>query len=279
MNTRAFRVALVVGFLTLASCVAAPYRTSTITFDDRTPPTLGTNPDEVVIAQATARLLRDRLGLPFPAETKVHLYVNQASFAEGLAREGGFTGDGAWDRASFAGGVASPRGLFLRGDVLASMRMLDRVALVTHELTHVSQLEMRRGGRGSPAIWLLEGHADWAKFHVVDYLGFRAFAESRNEVRRSVQRAGVQFFPPLTELRNNSQWITTRNRLGSAATYGQAFLAVDRLVERSGVEKLNEFQRRFATDADPTAHWLAVYGFSFREFAEDFKAYLTKLGT
>src|SRR5215472_16632379 len=103
MSARALGVALVVCLLALASCVAAPYRTSTLTFDDRAPLTLGANPDEVAIAQVAARLLRDRLGLPFPAEAKVHVYVNQASFADGLAREGGITSDGAWDRASFAG--------------------------------------------------------------------------------------------------------------------------------------------------------------------------------
>jgi hypothetical protein len=68
------------------------------------------------------------------------------------------------------------------------------------------------------------------------------------------------------------------NRLGSPATYGQAFLAVDWLVEQYGSAKLTEFLGRFALDADPRGHWGTVFPISYRQFGDDFRARLDGLG-
>ena len=61
------------------------------------------------------------------------------------------------------------------------------------------------------------------------------------------------------------------------ATYGQAFLAVDWLVERYGSAKLLEFLGRFALDADPREHWRTVFPISDRQFADEFRARLEGL--
>jgi hypothetical protein len=67
------------------------------------------------------------------------------------------------------------------------------------------------------------------------------------------------------------------NRLGSPATYGQAFLAVDWLVEQYGSAKLTEFLGRFALDADPRMHWGTVFPIPYRQFGDDFRARLDGL--
>src|SRR5262245_47378715 len=196
-------VSAAIAFALFAGCGAArPYRTITLTFDNQAPATLGADPDELRVAQVVARLIRDRFGLPFPEGTTVHVYVNQATFAEGLAREGGHVSAEAWDHARVATAVASPRGLFLRGDIVNAMRLIDRVGLVAHELAHVCQMEMRRGGRGAPAQWIREGHADWVKYQVIDVLAMRTYAESRDEVTRAILRGTtpIRFFPPLNDI-------------------------------------------------------------------------------
>ena len=273
-------VVLLVALFVLSGCgPSAPHRTIGLVFDGRAPETLGHDPDEVRIAQVVAQLIRDRFGLPFPEGTTVRVYVNQATFAEGLTREGGQISDDAWDRARIAAAVASPRGLFLRGDLVNAMRLADKVGLIAHELAHVNQLEMRRGGRGAPAHWIREGHADWVKYQILELLGMRSYAESRDEVKRSIlrSRTSIRFFPSLSELARGDGWTDAGIRLGSSATYGQSFLAVDWLVERYGIERLNEFNRRFSRHDDPRSHWREVYPIRYSDFVAEFRTRLEKL--
>jgi len=278
------RCALIVplGALALLTGCATPgpYRTMSVVFDEPAPATLGTDLDELHIAQVVARLLRDRLDLPFPQTTTVRVYVNQTTFAEGLVRDGAQIRDEAWDRARVGIAVASPQGLFLRGDLLAAMRLSERVGVIAHELAHVSQMEMSRGGPSTPASWILEGHADWVKYQVFELLGMRTYSESREEIKRTILRARtpIRFFPPLGDLAGADRWTDASIRLGWAPTYGQAFLAIDMLVERYGIESLNTYQRRFSTDADALSHWPSVFPITSSEFVRQFRARLEQLG-
>src|SRR2546429_8250801 len=107
-------------------------------------------------------------------------------------------------------------------------------------ISHVSQRRLAEGGRGGAAQWILEGHADWVKVQVLDLLGVRPYRESRDEIVRSVigSKMPAKFFPDLEVLATNAGWTTARNQFGAPATYGQAFLAVDWLVERYGSAEL-----------------------------------------
>ena len=224
--------------------------------------------------------MRHRLDLPFPADIKAYVYVNEATFVDGLIKLGGEKIDDAWDRGRFASGVATRAGLFLRGDYLARTHLVGRAGLFAHELAHVSQSKLRAGGRGRPAQWILEGHADWVKFKVLDLLGYRPYAESRDTVVRAAlgSTTPIKFFPDLQALAGSAAWTQSVNRLGSPATYGQAFLAVDWLVEQYGNAKLLEFLGRFALDADPRTHWGTVFPIPYRQFGDDFRARLDGLG-
>jgi hypothetical protein len=122
---------VLVVLLLLAGCgVSTPHRTIALAFDGHAPTSLGHDPDEVRIAQVVAQLMRDRLDMPFPEGTTIRVYVNQATFAEGLAQDGGHVSDDAWDRSRVAAALASPHGLFVRGDIVNGMRLLDKVGLI-----------------------------------------------------------------------------------------------------------------------------------------------------
>lgn len=272
---------VIVVLLLLSGCGAStPHRTIALAFEGQAPTSLGHDPDEVRIAQVVAQLIRDRFDMPFPEGTMIRVYVNQATFAEGLAQDGGHVSDDAWDRSRVAAAIASRHGLFVRGDIVNGMRLTDKIGLFAHELTHVSQMEMRRGGRGAPAHWIREGHADWVKYQTLELLHMRPYAESREEVKRSIRhsRTAIRFFPPLNELARGDRWTEAGIQLGSAATYGQSFLAVDWLVERYGIERLNEFSRRFSRNEDPRAHWSQVFPIRYSEFLTEFRARLEQLG-
>ncbi len=271
-------VALLVG---LAGCAAlsGPYRVYEIGFERETPPALAPSPSDDELINAGAWLIRHKLELPFPPAIKAYVYVNQATLVDGLITIAGDSSDEAWDRGRYAAGVAARRGLFLRGDYLASMPLAGRAGLFAHELTHVSQLRLREGGRGRPAQWILEGHADWVKVRVLDLLRYRSYAESRDHVVRTVVgwRTPIKLFPDLQELAQNSAWVAATNKLGSPATYCQAFLAVDWLVERYGSAKVTEFLGRFSLQSEPREHWAKVFPIPYRQFLDEFRARLETL--
>jgi hypothetical protein len=206
---------------------------------------------------------------------KGYVYVNEATFVEGLISKG--TREGlAWEQGRHAAAVAGPHGIFLRGDVVARMALAPRAGLYAHELAHIAQRRMGEGTRGGAAVWIREGHADWAKYRVLDLLGYRPYAESKADVQRAVRGSTMprQFFPPLRELESNAAWIAARNRLGSEATYGQAFLAVDWLIERHSSEALHEFLRRIGRERGA---WGSVFATSYAEFVDEFRARLQRL--
>jgi hypothetical protein len=279
MNGR-WRVVLALPAVLAVACssVVPPYRQYEIRFDAPAMPPLGTSPSDSELIDSVAWLMRHRLDLPFPPGSKAYVYVDQATFVDGLMKVAGERADDVRDRGRFAFGVATDAGLFLRGDYLARMNLAGRSALIAHELAHVSQARLREGGRGRPAQWILEGHAEWVKFKVVDLLGYRAYAESRDIMLRAARASTIKFFPDLPALANNADWIDATRRLGALATYGQAFLAVDWLVERYGSAKLLEFLGRFALGTDPRAHWRTVFPIAYRQFADEFRARLEGLG-
>ncbi len=128
-------------------------------------------------------------------------------------------------------------------------------------------------------MWILEGHADWVKFQVLELLGLRQYRESRDEVVRSVitSKMPVKFFPDLQVLATSAGWVRSMNQLGAPSTYGQAFLAVDWLIERYGSAKLLEFLGRFALQAEPREHWRTVFSIADRQFGDEFRSRLEGL--
>src|SRR5256712_1196402 len=228
-------ISLLIG-LTACASLSGPYQEYEIRFEGDAQPALGASPSDQELINTAAWLIRHKLELPVPAAIKAYVYVNQATLVDGLIKVAGETTDDAWDKGRYAAGVASRSGLFLRGDYLARMHYVGRAGLFAHELAHVSQARLREGGRGRAAQWILEGHADWVKMRVLDLLRYRPYAESRDHVVRTVvgSPTPIALFPPLAELANNPVWVNATNQLGAPATYWQAFLAIDWLVEGSG---------------------------------------------
>ena len=114
---------------------------------------------------------------------------------------------------------------------------------------------------------------------VLDLLRYRPYAESRDHVVRTVvgSPTPIALFPPLAELANNPAWVKATNQLGAPATYCQAFLAIDWLVERYGSAKVTEFLGRFSLGTNPREHWAEVFPISYRQFVDEFRVRLETL--
>jgi len=187
-----------------------------------------------------------------------------------------------------ATGVALGSRILVRSDRLSEMTIAQRARLYAHELAHVAQVRLAADGEPSMN-WIDEGHAEWVAFQVGDRLGHLSYADARERVRRRVRASPLprERFPALSDLETADQWVLSVNRLGWTATYGQAFLAVDRLVERYSAERLRELFRR-ASESDsriraidarsafaglfPQRSWNAVFPIAYHDFVAQFQA-------
>jgi hypothetical protein len=187
-----------------------------------------------------------------------------------------------------AAGVALGSRILVRSDWLAGMTFAQRARLYAHELAHVAQV--RLAADGEPSVnWIDEGHAEWVALQVGDRLAHTPYAEARDRVRRRVRTSSLprDRFPALSDLETADQWVLAVNQLGWLPTYGQAFLAVDRLVERYSAERLRELFRRSgesdsrlrAVDARSAfaglfarRSWNAVFPVDYRDFVAEFQA-------
>jgi hypothetical protein len=235
------------------------------------------SPNELI--DATARVIRDKLGLPFSPAYKAYVCSDEAAFAEALLRNFGVRGVGGdWGIVPSAAGLATRVGVFLRGDYLARTSFRRRVTVIAHELAHLSQQDLARHRDERLPVWMLEGHADWVAFQVLDLLGLKAYAESRAGIVRSVTGAvtPVERFPDLDTLADHESW--NRSVRSVPATYGQAFLAVEYLIERSSRAALVKFMRSSVEADDPRERWAEAFAMPYRAFVHDFRAYLERLG-
>lgn len=271
--------ALALGFVVAGGCATTgPGRVTQVEVDRPVPPPLPMDAADARVLATVSWVLTGQLGLPLPWPLTAHFFGSQDAFVEGLVLRGGADAGSAREQARYATGVGTARGIFIRSDRLVAAPLLVRAGLFAHELTHMSQYEMARGRRGGSEQWLREGFADWVRFRTLDALSLRPYAESRRRVIEEVRRAGpVGSLPALGVLVSNRQWIQARDGVGSPATYGQAFLATDWLVERCGHAAVIDYFRRFADGDDRARHFRAAFGAAPGQFAEEFRARLPAL--
>jgi hypothetical protein len=279
MTHRRFVVALVFGIsaaLAGPSTAAQPCRPHLIRADGVAASTLGANATDAEIIDVVAGLMSRRLRLPFQEPARAYICADQAALVAGLIRIGGAKSSEAWDVGPFASGVATPAGLFLQGDYLAQSSLVERVGVIAHELAHLSQQKLGELAWDDTPLWILEGHAEWVQFRVLELLGLRDFALSRVKVAVYLERSPVpvEAFPDLYALASRKLWTRSANQLGGAATYGQAFLAVDWLVERYGAKKLLQYLEH--TPSDPRPRWSAAFPISYRDFVDEFQERLRR---
>jgi hypothetical protein len=274
-------VALLLGALALASPSAAapPCREHEIGFAAEAPGALrpAASADEII--DATASVIRAKLDLPFSPSYKAYLCGDEAAFAEGLLRNLGVRAVGTdWPSVPAASGVATRVGVFLRGDYLMRAPLRRRVTVVAHELAHLGQQDAAKQREDRLPVWMLEGHADWVAFQVLDLLGVQTYDASRAAVVRSVAAAvtPVEHFPDLDALADHASW--NRSVRSLPATYGQAFLAVEYLIERSDHAALVRFMRAAAEADEPRDRWAETFSMPFREFVDDFRVRLRSVG-
>jgi hypothetical protein len=152
------------------------------------------------------------------------------------------------------------------------------IRVLTHELTHTVQRELVDGRLTASDQWLREGFAEWVGCKVVDTFGAENFAVSRKRALDDIASASYyQTFPSLSQLARNSEWLTWSRTLGRAATYGQALIAVDLLIEQKGVAAIVEYFRLFSKVNNRERNFTMAFGEPIASFDEKFGKHLQTL--
>lgn len=265
--------------LLAAGCASSPRTLVHVPVDRGDPAAVTAQSSDEAVLRSVATVLVTRLGLPLTTPVRAYLYASQAEFERGLVAQAHVNPSLARDQATFATGVGTAHGIFLRGDKLGSMPLAARVGVLAHELTHVSQYELAGGRRGVSEQWLREGFAEYVKFRTVESLGLRSYVQSRTAMVTAVRQALRSTpFPDLDTLDANRDWVEMRRQAGSLATYGQAFLATDRLIDRVGHRTVVEYFRHAGASRNRDAAFEAVFGVSRAAYLSEFRRYLATLG-
>lgn len=228
--------------------------------------------DRAAAAVAMA-VMADELGLP-RLDAALHVLPDRDAFRLALL-DNGYGPAFAAQTASAVDAVAGPGLVFVNGAALARLSYPVRAGFFAHELTHTLQYALGGGVRGTSDQWLREGFADWVGGRVLDATG-AVRLETFREQRLQMWRQGGEL-PLLAQLTTFPDWIAQMSATPPAALPALAYLAVEYLVERHGVDAVLDYFARFATSQDRLGHFLAAFGEPFQTFEAAAEAYLRRL--
>jgi hypothetical protein len=154
----------------------------------------------------------------------------------------------------------------------------ESIRVLAHELTHTAQNELVDGRFIAADRWLVEGFAEWVSYKFLDALDMDSFSKSRERNIDLIASAKqFQTFPSLTQMVSGADWQTWSRTLGHVATYSQAFVAVDFLVDERGLPSVIEYFRLFTKLNNRERNFRTAFGEPASKFAEEFDTYLRGL--
>ena len=230
--------------------------------------------DDYRVAIVTvARLIEQEVGVPqFPVT--FHFFPDEAAF-EAKLLEVGYEPALARNAAREMVAIGGHRGVLLNESKLLGRSWIDRVALFAHELTHSLQYELGGGRRGASDQWMREGFADWISMRVLERLGAARPGDLRRHRIEEFRRRGSTTVP-FEEMATFRQWVDVSAR-SEGATYLQAFLATDFLIERHGMSALISYFSGFARSDDRLGIFRRTFGQELRAFEKALLARVRRL--
>ena len=207
---------------------------------------------------SVAETMRGPLGLP-QVEFSVRFFGSRRALERGLV-EAGYAPEVARRAAETLDAVGLPGRVFLIERPLARSGWTSRVATLAHELGHVLEYELAGGRRGASDQWIREGFSEWVAIRVLDELQLGSADVRRGRARRIVALVGADRLPSLAEVATWDDWLRLNAVRPAPPLYPYAFLAVDLLVERHGVEAVLGYFRSFTSSNDAEGLFRAAFG-------------------
>ena len=221
-----------------------------------------------------AAIMAKTFGLAVPHRVTVYVYADARRFEQGLIYDAGVSPVLAAKLSDFAIGVGA-QGQVLLNEGARDRTTRERLRLIAHELTHVSQIELA-GGEGRGEQWLAEGMAEWVAYSTLERLGLDSVSR-----RRLTATTGIRDHATLVqsglhlETHGTPRGFTVWHvREGSRATYQLAFLMADYLIAKQGLDRMKGYFASFRGSPDRQANFRRAFGGTITAFETDMLAYL-----
>lgn len=202
------------------------------------------------------------LGLPVVEPLYLHLYKDTDAFAAYAGRSGRRLPP---DVVQFAIAVAEENRFHINMEKVRGRPWSALMRTLAHEYTHNIEyaLSVQRGSQ-----WLREGFADWVAAKVLHSLGWQDYALSLHRAKSEVSRLKMSL-PTLSDLEESAKWAVWANDpRGAILTYRLAFLAVDRLIDKKGLQGVIDYFR--------SLNFQGSFGLSWSDFETEFKRSLVE---
>jgi len=284
-------IALVWG-ATISACATAPVTLTIAANNASSPPQYGSKDYPQALAAIMAVMV-DEWQLP-GVEVSVTLYPSQVSYESGVVSElernrqrlrqqfGLALNPAREEEAVLASkrlavnsaAVGMYRRVLINESRVTRFLWTEWMRVLAHELAHTAQIELANGRVAAWDQWLTEGFAEWVGYKIAERLGAESFAKSREQALNRIAKVkAYQSLPSLSQLVDGRSWTAWVQSLGNSATYGQAFIAVDFLVEQKGLAAVVEYFRLYGKLNNRERNFSAAFGEALGPFDQRFSAY------
>ena len=202
------------------------------------------------------------LGLPVVEPLYLHLHKDADAFG---AYAGKYGRRLPHDVVQFAVAVAEENRFHINMEKIQGRPWSALIKTLAHEYAH--NVEYALSVQRAPQ-WTREGFADWVAAKVAHSLGWQDYASSLHRAKSEVSRLKMSL-PALSDLEENAKWaVWANNPKGAILTYRLAFLAVDRLIDKKGLEGTIDYFR--------SLNFQSSFGLSWSDFETEFKRSLVE---
>ncbi|MBI3059813.1 MAG: hypothetical protein HYY81_10985, partial [Deltaproteobacteria bacterium] len=211
---------------------------------------------------AVITITSKELGLPVVEPLYLHLYKDSDAFGAYAGTDGRRLPHNV---VQFATAVATGNRFHINMEKVRGRPWSELMRTLAHEYAHNVEfvLSVQRGPQ-----WTREGFADWVAAKVAHSLGWQDYALSLHRAKLEVSRLKMSL-PALSDLEENAKWAVWANDpRGAILTYRLAFLAVDRLIDKKGLQGAIDYFR--------SLNFQGSFGLSWSDFETDFKKSLVE---
>ena len=225
-----------------------------------------------------AAITEKGLGLP-KLQGTLHLVPDRDAFYAVLQANGAdaATARGAADTML---AIGTHRAVYVNQAAFARLNWNARLAILSHEATHVAQYELSGGKRSTSDQWLREGFADYVQAHVLEQLQVGTMTRETILQRNTsfiAQPAMREQLPPLSRLANFPEWVAVANSPATKILYPYAHVATDFLIRRHSLDEVITYFRLFAESDDRVANFRTAFGEEWSAFDAALRLHISQL--
>ena len=226
--------------------------------------------------QAIASAVEKELNITL-SPVELTLYPNAYEFERGLVKDAGFGAGFARETARFAWGVGGPGKILVNEAAMQRANWQERIRFLAHEFVHTVYTPLANGKEIGSEQWLQEGFADWVSYRVLERLGYDSLERRKKANMMKAQLIMGTKNPTIADMQTFQEWVSLRVKYGASATYSQAFLATDYLINKRGIQAVIKYFRLYGESGDRLRNFRESFVSDFTAFNQEFGFYMQNL--